>query len=177
MYKRRKDLCQQEKEAEKSRTATTNRQIRDSEKKKDTKNGTQTTTCMYFNGWQSQLSKNMIENYFKKNQRTISIKKKIESTNEKWWKTVFITTSNDEQIQTLNIKKRIIIGYAIYKVSKNEAKDNPICYKCIKIGHEAKICHSKSKCRFCTDNHDSRNCTRKEQRIYQKCKRRHKEHL
>jgi hypothetical protein len=121
------------------------------------------------------IEKSAIEEYWNKNQFPgMKINKEIKKQDNNHWKTLFVKPKNEEQCKKLIKDKHVLIGFARYKISPYRRREVPQCFKCQKLGHIAKICYAELKCRFCGQNHDSRNCQNKNQQKYcPRCKRNH----
>lgn len=123
----------------------------------------------------AMMNKEDITTFWMKKGWGISIVKEIPYKKNKNWKTIFIQINDDATKAELYDKKKILIGYALYKLEKFKSKNTPQCYKCQRMGHVAKTCYAEDCCRFCAENHDSRKCSKKEeQKLCPKCKINHK---
>ena len=73
------------------------------------------------------------------------------------WKVKVTCKSSDDQ--KLLLKKGIRIGFRNYKAMEyNVARKPLICYNCQRFGHIASNCTDVIRCRYCSNEHSSKDC-------------------
>ena len=78
----------------------------------------------------------------------------------KTWK-IKVTCNSAEEKKKL-IKDGLKIGWHYHRVIEFEEQKKPIvCYNCQNFGHIATNCKVEMKCRYCAENHASKECSRK----------------
>ena len=113
--------------------------------------------------------------YFKENKiNTRYITEKPLKNNENF-KTIFVNLLEKQTMDKLLDLKYLKISNRKFKISKFINKNVIQCFNCQRFGHTSAICTSKKTiCRFCAENHLSKDCKNKDKIKCANCGKNHK---